>query len=218
MKLAANLPSSSSPSRPISVVALGAFGGRFDQEISSIHGLHKWKDTFDRIVLLDKENAAFLLHGVEILHDSDPEKSDAFVHTHRVQCVEGIEGPTCGLLPLAGPAEQVWTRGLHWNLHGNRLKMGELVSSSNYVERRTDSAPAPASELMIASASASGSAVACIEPEEPVSKHARVAETLTTKEFSPGSSKRFPLSDVLVTTTNDLIWVWNIQWPPIGTK
>jgi thiamine pyrophosphokinase len=41
-----------------------------------------------------------------------------------------IEGPSCGLLPLAGPAT-VTTDGLVWNLHGQELCMGALVSSSN---------------------------------------------------------------------------------------
>jgi len=112
--------------RPVSLVALGAFGGRFDQEMSSIHALHKWKNTFDRIVLLDKHNSVFLLDGQE---------DTMLSTTHMMDCVEGIEGPTCGLIPLAGAAERVWTKGLHWNLSGDQLKMGNLISSSNYVER-----------------------------------------------------------------------------------
>jgi len=42
---------------------LGAFEGRFDQEMANIHALSKWKDTFDRIVLFDLHNIVFLLEG-----------------------------------------------------------------------------------------------------------------------------------------------------------
>ena len=42
-----------------------------------------------------------------------------------------IEGPTCGLLPIGGPVDAVWTSGLRWNLRGEPLEFGGLVSSSN---------------------------------------------------------------------------------------
>ena len=40
-------------------------------------------------------------------------------------------GPMCGLLPIGGSCAEVWTSGLRWNLHGERLGFGGLVSSSN---------------------------------------------------------------------------------------
>jgi len=52
---------------------------------------------------------------------------------HDIWPVAGVEGPTCALLPLGGPAQWVCTRGLEWDLHGQRLEMGLLVSSSNAI-------------------------------------------------------------------------------------
>lgn len=42
------------------VIVLGAFGGRLDQEIANIHALFKWQGTFRNIVLLGKECSARL--------------------------------------------------------------------------------------------------------------------------------------------------------------
>ena len=47
--------------QPLSAVVLGAFGGRFDQQMSGVHVLYKWKSVFNRVVLMDKENIVFLL-------------------------------------------------------------------------------------------------------------------------------------------------------------
>lgn len=44
-------------------MALGAFGGRFDQEIASVHALYKWKGMIERLILMDRENIVFLLDG-----------------------------------------------------------------------------------------------------------------------------------------------------------
>ena len=43
---------SSSLHQPVTVIILGAFGGRLDQEIANIHALYKWHSSFHRIVLL----------------------------------------------------------------------------------------------------------------------------------------------------------------------
>lgn len=181
-----------SSQRTVSLVALGAFGGRFDQEMSSIHALHKWKGTFDRIILLDKENAAFLLEG-----------DDTHTTTHQVQCIDGIEGPTCGLLPLAGAANHVWTEGLHWNLNGDRLKMGELVSSSNYIEQSATIESQTSSQFESQSETKSET-----QSDSQMTKHARIDKDILTTHDT---------ERVTVTTSADLVWVWNIKWPPIHT-
>ena len=42
----------------------------------------------------------------------------------------GLEGPYCGLLPLAG-STTVTTTGLRWNLQDDVMKFGGLISTSN---------------------------------------------------------------------------------------
>jgi thiamine pyrophosphokinase len=42
----------------------------------------------------------------------------------------GAEGPSCGLVPLIGPA-RVTTSGLKWNLDGDEITFGRFISTSN---------------------------------------------------------------------------------------
>jgi thiamine pyrophosphokinase len=96
------------------VVAFGAFGDRFDHELSALNVLHRYRN-FGRLLLMGERMTACLLGpGRHVLRPSPL-----------------IEGPTCGLLPVGGPCEAVWTSGLKWNLRGEPLRFGGLVSSSN---------------------------------------------------------------------------------------
>jgi thiamine pyrophosphokinase len=116
------------------VVVMGAFGGRFDQEMATLSSLHRWLAVFDRMVLLGAHSMAFLLQpGV----------------THRIRCVNhnnaadqtnaGVvrEGPTCGLIPLAGRVRSITTQGLQWDLNQQALEMGVCISSSNALRAET---------------------------------------------------------------------------------
>lgn len=110
------------------VIILGAFGGRFDQEIASVHALYKWRAVFDRVVLVGGGNVACLLSpGV-----------------HELYPVCG-EGPGCALLPVGGAVGRITTRGLQWDLAGQRLELGGLISSSNSLVLMDDDVSAPAS-------------------------------------------------------------------------
>lgn len=106
----------------VDVVVYGAFGGRFDQQMSSVHALYKFRDSpsIMRIVLLGEGNAAQLL---------GPGK-------HRV-ALTAREGPGCSLLPIGGPCV-VSTKGLQWDMQQARLEFGGLISSSNRAVRREE--------------------------------------------------------------------------------
>jgi thiamine pyrophosphokinase len=54
---------------------------------------------------------------------------------HRIAIDATVEGPMCGLVPIAGPVMDVTTRGLKYDLtaQDTRFGLGGLVSSSNEV-------------------------------------------------------------------------------------
>jgi thiamine pyrophosphokinase len=105
--------------QPRVAVVFGAFGGRFDQEMAAINSLFKWSSVFDRVVLLDGKTVSALLLGPG---------------SHQLRLITAIEGPTCGLIPIAGPVDSVDSTGLVWNIEGRRLEWGVLVSSSNSLD------------------------------------------------------------------------------------
>jgi len=96
------------------VVAFGAFGDRFDHELASINVLHRFRK-FERLLLMGERMTAELLAPGRHVIRPNPQ----------------LEGPTCGLLPIGGVCDAVWTSGLRWNLRGESMQFGGLVSSSN---------------------------------------------------------------------------------------
>jgi thiamine pyrophosphokinase len=94
---------------------IGAFGGRFDQEIANIHALYKWSNIFERIVLIGGGNTAELLQP----------------GSHICTLVKGVEGPGVSLLPLGCKVNSITTQGLHWDMTDMSLEMGQFISSSN---------------------------------------------------------------------------------------
>ncbi|XP_052805277.1 thiamin pyrophosphokinase 1-like [Mya arenaria] len=99
------------------VIAYGAFGGRLDHMFANIDTLF----TANRLApglpvyLCDDQNIACLLQQ----------------GSHRLHVGTGLEGDSCGLIPVGGQCDHVSTTGLKWNLDNQRLKFGELVSTSN---------------------------------------------------------------------------------------
>ena len=94
------------------ILVTGALGGRFDHEMSHLSCLHAFSEL--EIVLVGRTSTARLI----------PKGLTTIVPDLNA------EGPTCGLFPLLGPAT-VSTTGLRWNLHGQTLTFGTLISTSN---------------------------------------------------------------------------------------
>ena len=135
------------------VIILGGYGGRFDQEIACISSLYRWQGVFGRMVLLCKANCSFLLEpgyrhriccSCVQSHKSDLDSAHTAVGAAVVDSTSAstsaserssswILGPTCGLLPLGGPVRSITTSGLQWNLQGENLQLGVRISSSNAV-------------------------------------------------------------------------------------
>jgi len=104
-----------SEDRKWTVVVLGTLGNRFDQEMANVDMLFRWNHP-SRLVLASDENIIYLLTP----------------GMNRIMMTE-YEGPICGLLPIGNPSGPVHTTGLKWNLNGESLQFGALVSTSNYI-------------------------------------------------------------------------------------
>ena len=103
------------------LVIFGGFGGRLDQEMSCLHALFLLRDDerFERVVLVSDGNCAELLQPGH----------------HTIHCARSHEGPVCGLIPIGEPCKSVTTTGLQWNLSGDPLRFGGLISSSNRFDK-----------------------------------------------------------------------------------
>jgi len=99
------------------VVALGAGGGRLDHEAQNLNALLARGAPFAGMALLSPHSVASAL----------PAGRSA------VALAAPFEGPTCGLLPLAGPAT-LTTRGLQWDVERWPTAFGGRVSTSNRVK------------------------------------------------------------------------------------
>jgi len=106
------------------VCVYGAFDGRFDQTMASIQSLYKFQNQFDSITLYNEHTTAKLLQG------------DGILNTIRIRSKE--EGPACGLLPIGSKCDWVYTSGLVWNLNGEAMEFGGLVSTSNQLSIQED--------------------------------------------------------------------------------
>lgn len=112
------------PSR-LSVVAHGALGGRLDHVMANLNALYLrasgGADAFERLLLVSRQSVAFVL----------PPGRHVIVRNRR------DEDGSCGLLPLGGRCDGVRTRGLRWDLDGQRaLEFGAAISTSNRVEAK----------------------------------------------------------------------------------
>ena len=98
----------------------GAFGDRFDHELAAVDALYRFGAQRPRArCVLHGDRAAAMLLGAG---------------AHEIRVRRDVEGPHCGLIPVGGAVRRVTTTGLTWNLSGQRLAFGELVSSSNLLQ------------------------------------------------------------------------------------
>lgn len=98
----------------ITIVVAGGLGGRLDHTMSALSTLHKWPHL--RLVLWGDGSMAQLLA---------PGK-------HVIQPAKEFEGPTCGLVPLSGPAT-ISTQGLKWDLDKTVSDFTGMISTSNHI-------------------------------------------------------------------------------------
>lgn len=106
------------------ILIIGAYGGRFDQEMAAVHALFKWDSYFYRIVLLGVPSISFLLSPG--LHRIEPSE------------IEKQPGNHCGLIPLNGPCRRITSTGLGWDLNNNEIAFGKLISTSNFIKPDVD--------------------------------------------------------------------------------
>ncbi|KAJ8035969.1 thiamine pyrophosphokinase 1 [Holothuria leucospilota] len=102
------------------LVALGAFGGRFDHTISIINTLF---DVTKRlrypVYLIGDDNLACLLMPGSYILEVDT----------------GLEEGCCSLIPIGGRCNSITTTGLKYNLENQEMQFGALVSTSNKLEK-----------------------------------------------------------------------------------
>lgn len=122
---------SSRSSRFDTVCVYGGLGGRFDQTMSSVSALFKFLDVFENVVLVDEETTATLLRPCRAPSGGLESEGRGGGDVHVIRPSPEAEGKLCGLIPMSGPCANVRTSGLKWNLNGEELCFGKLVSSSN---------------------------------------------------------------------------------------
>ncbi|OLY82236.1 Thiamine pyrophosphokinase 1 [Smittium mucronatum] len=98
------------------VVVLGGYGGRLD------HTLHILKVLINqchnrKIYFLTNDNISFALPNGE----------------NFIQTTKGVDGPTCGILPLSGECTMS-TKGLRWNVEDTVTSVTGLMSTSNIID------------------------------------------------------------------------------------
>lgn len=99
------------------LLIVGALGGRFDHELGNINVLYTFSNI--RIVLLSNHSLVYLLPKT---------------HRHEILINHSVEGPHCGLVPIAAPSQSTTTSGLQWDLNETPMSFGSLISTSNVLK------------------------------------------------------------------------------------
>lgn len=101
------------------VVIFGAFGGRMDHTIASLHAALECPEL--RIHFLDDNNFATWIR---------PEDKG-------IICKQKWTTKMCGLIPVGHPVRNIKTQGLKWDCDFG-LEMGKMISSSNEIREGCD--------------------------------------------------------------------------------
>ncbi|KAJ1674121.1 thiamine pyrophosphokinase [Spiromyces aspiralis] len=98
------------------VIVFGDFGGRLDHAMHTLHVLNN-EGKRRKIMMITPQNIVFAIRKgtTKILFDKD------------------VDGPACGLLPLAGPV-RLTTCGLRWNLDDHESSFEGMMSTSNIID------------------------------------------------------------------------------------
>jgi len=102
------------------VLVYGAFNRRVDKLMGNISVLATFYKQFKRVIMVDEHNI------VEIMPPG--------LHTIRMEGLGKGNTMACGLFPVGGQTNEVATQGLKWDLKGERLEMGHLVSRANEIQ------------------------------------------------------------------------------------
>jgi thiamine pyrophosphokinase len=131
----------------LAITVVGGLGGsRADHGLANVLLLSRPELAGMRVTLLDNANEVALLRGGE--------------HWDWT----GAPGELVSLLPLGGPAEGVWTRGLRWPLRGDRLEAGSTRGVSNEAVAAAVEVRLAAGQLLVTRALGPGQADWVVDP------------------------------------------------------
>lgn len=109
--------SAPSHSVPMRIVIFGG-GGRLDHEMANLHALLAAS-------ALHEQHQLYIMSAYSVACILQPHKR------HVIRFTEFCDKNSCALVPLGMPCNYVRTTGLKWNLRGERLQFGQLISTSN---------------------------------------------------------------------------------------
>lgn len=127
------------------IVFYASFGGRFDHQMANVNTLYSYlclsnPPTHGSGSSIITEEQAPKVPPLRLCLLSDGNYVELLAAgSNVVHCHPGAEkvGTHCGLLPVKEACDEVHTSGLRWNLNGESMSFGGLVSSCNIIDAST---------------------------------------------------------------------------------
>ncbi|XP_065337603.1 thiamin pyrophosphokinase 1 [Cloeon dipterum] len=114
---------SQNKTKPDAVISLVETSGRIDQIMANINTLFKSKNILHcPVYQLASNSISWLLQEGH----------------HKILIPSQYNNKTCSLVPVGSPAKHVTSTGLKWNLDGQEMRFGALVSTSNRIAPASD--------------------------------------------------------------------------------